>query len=359
MKKKRAAILAVLLVFCLTIILSGCSSSGSNSAAATDNSETEQTSNTSSDGQDVSVWNVASIQTEDHPQTQAVIKMGELFSEKTNGRYKFNVYPNELLGPQRETLEQVQYGVIEMAVIGNANISSFVDGFLTFEMPYLFDNIEQQKTFFTNSDNVSDLYAQTEQYNFKIATYFTAGTRNMYASKPIRTLDDLKGMKIRTAESETYSQMMQALGGSATPMSMGEVFTAIQSGVVDGAENNEASYANSKHYEIAPYYSYTQHLCVPDFLIVNTDLYNSLSDEDKQAFNEAAQEAAEYEYQLWDDYSAKAIKTAEDGGATLVTDVDVASMKEAVKPVQQNMLKNSAVKTIYDKVEASKTGASN
>lgn len=348
MKKKRCAVLSVLLLITMTFLFSGCSAA---------KSDTAQAASTQTTAKDAQVWNVAVIQTEDHPQTQAVKKMGELFSQKTNGRYQFNVYPNELLGPQRETLEQVQYGVIEMAVIGNANISSFVDGFLTFEMPYLFDNIQQQKAFFSNSNNVSDLYAQTEPYNFKIATYYTAGTRNMYASKPIRNLADLKGMKIRTAESETYSQMMQALGGSATPMSMGEVFTAIQSGVVDGAENNEASYANSKHYEIAPYYSYTQHLTVPDFLIVNADLYNSLSDADKKAFDEAAAEAAEYEYQLWDDYTAKALKTAQDGGATIVKDVDTASMKEAVKPVQQNLLKNDAIKTIYDKVEASKASA--
>ena len=349
MRKRRLCILAVLLLFAVSL-LTGCASQASDTSG--DTTATTETA-------DTQVWNVAVIQTEDHPQTQAVIKMGELFSEKTNGRYKFNVYPNELLGPQRETLEQVQYGVIEMAVIGNPNISSYVDGFLTFEMPYLFDDVAEQKQFFDTSSAVSDLYDQTEQYNFKIATYLTAGTRNMYSSKPIQTLDDLKGMKIRTAESETYSQMMQALGGSATPMSMGEVFTAIQSGVVDGAENNEASYANSKHYEIAPYYSYTKHLTVPDFLIVGTDVYNSLSDEDKQAFNEAAQEAAEYEYELWDDYTAEALKTVEDGGATIITDVDTESMKEAVKPVQENMTQNAEVKKIYDAVQASKQENSN
>lgn len=298
------------------------------------------------------VWNVAVIQTENHPQTLAVKKMGEVFSELTDGRYRFEVYPNELLGPQRETLEQVQYGIIEMAVIGNPNISSFVDGFLTFEMPFLFDDQEHQQRFFETSDMISDLFAQTEQYNFKIATYLTAGTRNMYANKPIRTVDDLKSMKIRTAESDTYAKMMKYLGGSATPMSMGEVFTAIQSGVVDGAENNEASYSNSKHYEIAPYYSYTRHLIVPDYLIVNNKLYDSLTPQDQQAFVEAAKVASDYEYQLWEEDAQRCRENVVAGGATLVEDVDVDSLKEAIKPLHEELTQNPAIKEVYDAVKA-------
>ncbi|MDF2594575.1 MAG: C4-dicarboxylate transporter substrate-binding protein [Clostridia bacterium] len=298
------------------------------------------------------VWNVAVIQTENHPQTLAVVKMGEIFSELTDGRYRFEVYPNELLGPQRETLEQVQYGIIEMAVIGNSNISSFVEGFLTFEIPFVFDDQAHQQKFFETSDEVENLFKQTEKYNFKMATYFTAGTRNMYTSKPIHSVKDLKGMKIRTAESDTYAKMMKYLGGSATPMSMGEVFTAIQSGVVDGAENNEASYSNSKHYEIAPYYSYTKHLIVPDYLIVNTKLYNKLSEEDKKAFTEAARLAAEYEYNLWEEDAKKSLEKVIAGGATVIEDVDVASLKNAVQPLHDELCENPAIKEVYDAVKA-------
>lgn len=306
---------------------------------------------TAADGTKTEVWNVAVIQTEDHPQTMAVKKMGEVFSELTDGRYTFEVYPNELLGPQRETLEQVQYGIIELAVIGNPNISSFVDGFLTFEMPFLFDDEEHQKRFFEESAQVASLFAQTEQYNFKIAAQLTAGTRNMYANKPIKSVSDLKSMKIRTAESDTYAKMMKYLGGAATPMSFGEVFTAIQSGVVDGAENNEASYANTKHYEIAPYYSYTRHLIVPDYVIVNTKAYDSLSEEDKAAFDEAARIAREYEYELWDQETEKYKAEVVENGATLVEDVDTASLKEAVQPLHDELTQNLEVKEVYDAVK--------
>lgn len=334
MKKKLLAVTMITMMLVSSFLLTGCSTNtGSN---------------------DTQVWNIAVIQTEDHPQTQAVIKMGEIFSELTNGKYKFEVYPNELLGPQRETLEQVQYGIIEMAVIGNPNISSFVDGFLAFEMPYVFDSEEQQQRFFEESPAVSPLFSQTEKYNFKIATYFSAGTRNMYANKPITSAADLKSMKVRTAESDTYSKMMSCFGGAATPMSMGEVFTALQSGVVDGAENNEASYCNSKHYEIAPYYSYTQHLIVPDYLIVNNDLYDSLPDEDKAAFNEAAKLATEYEYQLWGEQTEKYKDEVVKGGATLIEDVDVDSMRKAVQPLHEEMCTNPEIKTIYDAVKAVK-----
>ena len=141
LKKLVVAALSVALVFSL----SGCSKSGTD------------------DTQKTQIWNVASIQTEDHPTTKALVKMGEVFSELTDGRYQFEIYPNELLGPQRETLEQVQYGIIEMAMVGNSNVSSFVDGFLTFEIPFLFDDLEHQARFFATSDIIDDLFKQTEE----------------------------------------------------------------------------------------------------------------------------------------------------------------------------------------------------
>ncbi len=298
------------------------------------------------------VWNVASIQVEGHPQNEAVKKMGEIFGQLTDGRYRFEVFPNELLGPQRETLEQVQYGIIEMAIMGNPNVSSFEDGFLTFEMPFLFDDEAHQRRFFTTSALVPELFARTEKYNFKIVTYFTAGTRNMYAKKPIRNLADLKGMKIRTAESDTYAKMMKALGGAATPMSFGEVFTAIQSGVVDGAENNEASYSSTKHYEIAPYYSYTRHLIVPDYLIMNNKLYNSLSAQDKAALTEAARQAADYEVELWQKDAQERLAQVKEDGATIVYDVDSKGLQNAVAPLHIELTQNPEIKEVYDAVKA-------
>lgn len=301
------------------------------------------------------VWNVATIQTESHPQTLAVKKMGEIFSELTGGKYKIEVFPNELLGPQRETLEQVQYGIIEMAVMGNPNVSSFEQGFLTFEMPFLFDDLEHQKLFFESSPVVPELFASTDKYNFTILTYFTAGTRNIYAKKPVRNLDDLKGMKIRTAESDTYAKMMSALGGAATPMSFGEVFTAIQSGVVDGAENNEASYSNTKHYEIAPYYSLTKHLIVPDYLVINTKLYRALPEEDRQALHEAVRQAAIYEVELWQKDAAERLAQVQKGGATIVEDVDTAQLQKAVEGLHKELTKNPKIKQIYDAVKTTST----
>ena len=297
------------------------------------------------------VWNVASIQTDTHPQTLAVKKMGEIFSQLTNGKYQIEVFPNELLGPQRETLEQVQYGIIEMAVMGNPNVSSFEPGFLTFEMPFLFDDLQHQQRFFAQSPVVEDLFQSMEKHNFKILTYFTAGTRNMYAKKPIRNLKDLKGMKIRTAESDTYAKMMAALGGAATPMSFGEVFTAIQSGVVDGAENNEASYANTKHYEIAPYYSYTRHLIVPDYLIMNAKLYNALPEEDKIALHEAVRQAAIYELELWEQDAAERLAQVKAKGATIIEDVDSQELQNSVAPLHAQLTQNPDIKKVYDAVK--------
>lgn len=158
-------------------------------------------------------------------------------------------------------------------------------------------------------------------------------------------------MKIRTAESDTYAKMMSALGGAATPMSFGEVFTAIQSGVVDGAENNEASYANTKHYEIAPYYSYTRHLIVPDYLIMNTKLYNALPQEDKEALQEAVRQAAAYEVELWEQDAAERLTQVKEKGATIIEDVNAQELQHAVAPLHQELTQNPAIKKVYDAVK--------
>lgn len=303
------------------------------------------------------VWRMAFNQTEDHPQYRVMEEFSKEFNERTDGRYDIQLFPNETLGTQRETLEQVQSGMIEMSIVNNTHPGSISDYFKAFDLPFLFDNIDEAINFVKNSPVMEEVKASTEPFGVHIATYLPAGTRSMFSTKPITCVDDMKGMKIRTMESDIYVSMMEAFGGSATPMAMGEIYTAIQSGVVDGAENNEITYVNSKYYEVAPCWSQTNHLIVPDWLIINEDVYQSMSEEDKAVFDELCAEALDKVEELWSADVDELMASLDTSKVTITTDVDIESFKEAVTPVNEKIVEsNEQIKTVYDAVQEMKKG---
>lgn len=303
------------------------------------------------------VWRMAFNQTEDHPQYKVMEEFSKEFNEKTDGRYDIQLFPNETLGTQRETLEQVQSGMIEMSIVNNTHPGSISDYFKAFDLPFLFDDIDEAIDFVKTSPVMDEVKASTEQYGVHIATYLPAGTRSMFTTKPITSVEDMKGMKIRTMESDIYVNMMEAFGGSATPMAMGEIYTAIQSGVVDGAENNEITYVNSKYYEVAPCWSQTNHLIVPDWLIMNQGVYESMSEEDRAVFDELCTEALDKVQELWAADVESLMASLDTSKVTITTDVDIDSFKEAVKPVNEKLVEsNDQIKTVYDAVQEMKKG---
>lgn len=349
MKKK---VLALTMVMAIAASMAACgNSSTGTSTSGTETSGAETSTDAGAPAK--TIWKVAFNQTMDHPSAKATVNFGAKFKEATGGEYDFEVYPSEQLGPQRETIEQTQAGVIEMALSGNQQLSSFYKEFAAFELPFVFNDADAQVKFFEESPIVEELYKMPEEIGLHIATFYHAGTRNMYAKDPIRTLEDVKGKKIRTMESDTYVKMMEYLGGAATPMSQGEVYTAIQSGVVDGAENNESVYYRLKQYEVGPVYSYTKHLIVPDYLLINADLYNGLKDEWKSAFDKLAKEAAAEEYAMWAEEVDYCKAEAEKGGATFVEDVDVDAFRKACEPLTAELTQDPAIKKVYDAIQES------
>ena len=348
MKKK---VLALTMVMAIAASMAACNSG--TDASNSNGADVSTSTSTDAGAPAKTIWKVAFNQTMDHPSAQATVNFGAKFKEATGGEYDFEVYPSEQLGPQRETIEQTQAGIIEMAMTSCSNLSSYYREFAAFEMPFVFNSADAQVKFFAESPIIEELYTLPEEIGLHIATYYHAGVRNMYTKDPIRTLDDLKGKKIRTMESDTYVKMMEYLGGAATPMSQGEVYTAIQSGVVDGAENNESVYYRLKQYEVGPVYSYTQHLITPDFLVINSDLYHGLSDEWRASFDKLAKEAGEEEYQMWGEEVEYCKAEAEKGGATFVEDVDVESFRQACAPLIEEMTQDAAVKKVYDAIQES------
>ncbi|GAB3063768.1 TRAP transporter substrate-binding protein [Virgibacillus ainsalahensis] len=336
MRKKMKSFGLIVSVLFLVLIITACSG---DSEASGDGSST-----------DTEVLKVAFNQPESHPQFKAMESFGEKFNELTDGKYEFEVSPNELLGAQRETIELVQSGTIAMSIVGGSLMENFNEDFAVFNLPYVFDSKEHQMEVINDQEIVSDLYNSVEDEGMIVAGAFHGGVRNVYNNeRPVHTPEDMEGFKIRVMESDTNVKMMEMMGGVGTPMGQGEVYTAIQSGVLEGGENNELIYNDLKHVEVAPYYSYTQHLMVPDYLIINSNLFNGMSDEHKEIFMEELSAAVDMEVKQFDEDVQEAVDAAEEAGAEF-NDVDISVFQKEVEPLIQEKLTSDTSKELYEKI---------
>lgn len=294
---------------------------------------------------------VAFNQSEAHPQYVALKEFGEKLEKETEGQYKLEISPNSLLGDQRAATELVQNGVIQMAVVGNPVVEAFNRDFAVIGLPYIYDSIDHQKDVFL-SGVLDELFASTKRNSFEVVGAYTAGARSIYTNKPIETPADLRGYKIRVMQSDTMTRMVNLMGGVGTPMAQGEVYTAIQQGVLEGGENNEVTYADLKHYEVSKYFSYTNHLMVPDLIIINEKLYNGMTAENKAIFDRLMKESVEAEFAAWHENVAASKKLAEDNGAIFV-DISMIPFQENVKSLQESVINSSEnTKKIYEGIKA-------
>lgn len=292
---------------------------------------------------------VAFNQSKQHPQYQALEELSQKFSEATQGRYKLTIYPNELLGDQRASLELVQNGAIQLAVIANPLVENYDKTFSVLALPYLYKNTDHQEKIYT-SDALDPLFASTSKFGFNVLAAYTAGARSLYTKgKHVSNQAELKGKKIRVLQSDTMMKTLSCMGGVGLPMNQGEVYTAIQQGVLDGAENNEITYADLKHYEVAPYFSRTQHLRVADLLVVSDMFLSSMSAEDQAALRKLAKESIKTEFALWNKQIQASEQLAKDKGATFV-EVDTTPFRESCRNVQQELIKSPEQKALFEKI---------
>ena len=295
---------------------------------------------------------ISHAQSETHPEHIGLLKFKEYVEENLGDKYEVQIFPNEILGAAQRAIELTQTGAIDFVVAGTANLETFADVYEIFSMPYLFTSEEAYHEVMNDTEYMNNIYESTDEAGFRVLTWYNAGTRNFYAKTPINTPDDLKGMKIRVQQSPASVQMMEAFGAAASPMSFGEVYTAIQQGVIDGAENNELALTNNKHGEVAKYFSYNKHQMVPDMLIGNLKFLNGLSDEEREVFEEAARLSTEVELEEWDGQVEEAKRIAEEDMGVEFIDVDVQAFKDKVAGVQDDMLAdNSHIQDIYDHIQ--------
>jgi len=288
----------------------------------------------------------------DYPTSVGQLYFGEKVKELTNGKYEFKFYPSMTLGSENSGLDQVRFGAIDA---GNFNIgptSDTVEEYKLLALPYVFSS-EEQMYKVLDGEIGDELAAKAEKNGLVVLGWYGSGARSFYNSKhPIKTPADLEGMKVRVQQTAVFVDTIEALGAKATPLPFGEVYTALKTGVVDGAENNWPSYESTAHYEVAKYYSLDRHSIVPEILCVSKKLWGKLSDDEKKAFQQAATESEAVMRKAWDVRVEKSKKIVIDAG-TEVNEVDVEAFQAKMKPVYDKYLTPEA-QALLDRIRAVK-----
>ncbi|MGI9548027.1 MAG: TRAP transporter substrate-binding protein [Flavobacteriaceae bacterium] len=249
-----------------------------------------------------------------HPVHNAMVFMGERLEEKSEGSLKVLIYPSGQLGAERECLELLQIGSLDITKVSAAVLENFIPDYKVLSVPYIFRDRQHAFKVFDGSIGEAMLL-KGEQFRLRGLTFYDAGSRSFYSKeRPINSPGDLEGLKIRVQKSNMAVAMVNLLGGSPTPISWGELYTALQQGVVDGAENNLPSFYTSKHYEVCRYYSMNEHTAVPDVLLIGMDSWRRFSSEEQKWIREAAKESANYQRKLWAESERISLKAIEEAG---------------------------------------------
>lgn len=267
-----------------------------------------------------------------HSVHMAMVKMGEDLEKLSGGKMRLEIYPSQQLGSERECIELLQIGSLDMTKVSVGVMENFAPRMRVFSLPYLFR--DRQHSFNVLDGPIGqELLDEGTQFWLKGLGYYDAGSRSFYTkNKPINSPSDLNGLKIRVLESVTAMDMINSLGGAATPISWGELYTSLQQGVVDGAENNPPSFYLSRHYEVCKYYSLDEHTVLPDMLVVGTHLWDKLSEEEQGWLQSAVDNSVTYQRVLWAASEKEALEEVEKAGVTIVRP-DKTAFAEAVEPL--------------------------
>ena len=253
-----------------------------------------------------------------HPVHKGILEFQKALEIKSKGNLKVKIFPDAQLGSEREVLELLQIGSVAATKVSAATLSNFVPEYHVLGIPYLFRDKQHQFDVLEGEVGKSIL-EKGSKFWLRGLCYYDAGSRSFYtSSKAIRTPEDLKGLKIRVMNNQMAINMVNSLGGSATPLAYGELYTAIQQGVVDGAENNPPSFVSSNHYEISKYYTLDEHSSVPDVLLIGTKFWNKLSEEEKIWVQEAADESAQAQKKFWNESVKESMEIVKAAGVEVI-----------------------------------------
>ncbi len=280
------------------------------------------------------VLRLAETHPQDYPTTKGDYEFARLVKERTNGRIIIEVYHSKQLGEERAVIEQVQLGAIDFTRVSISPVSAFVRDLDAFQLPYLYrDSNHMWKVL--DGPIGQEILKKLEASNFVGLGWFESGSRNFYTKRQVKTVVDLKGMKIRVQQAPLMVGMVEALGAVATPLPFGEVYSALQTGVIDGAENNWPSYLSTSHYEVARYFITDEHTRVPEIMIASKKVFDKLSKEDQAIIIKAMRDAQPYQIKLWNEFEKVAEKTVREKGCiiTEVSPQEKQKFMDAMRPL--------------------------
>ena len=287
---------------------------------------------------------------DDYPTTLAVKQMGETLKKLTNGKHGIQVFSGGKLGSEKDAIEQVKIGAIPMTRINVAPMNNICPATMVPTMPFLFRSTEHMRKVLDGPIG-EEIGKSCESAGFVVLAYYDSGSRSIYSvRKQVKSLADVKGMKIRVQQSDLWVALLEAMGANATPMPYGEVYTALKTGLVDAAENNYPSYESSRHYEVAKFYAKTEHSMAPEMLLFSKRVWDTLSADDQKSLRQSAKESVPYMRKLWDEREAKSLALVKAGGAT-ITEVDKASFQAAMKPVYDKFITDPKLKDLVKRIQ--------
>ncbi|KQP47547.1 TRAP transporter substrate-binding protein [Pseudorhodoferax sp. Leaf274] len=290
---------------------------------------------------------------DDYPTVAAVKHMSQVLAKESGGKYTIKVFNKSALGSEKETLDQVKIGALEMNRVNISSLNSICPKTLVPTMPFLFDSIAHMRKTLDGPIG-EEILKGCEGQGLVGLAFYDSGARSIYAKKPVKSLADAKGLKIRVQQSDLWVALVGAMGANATPMPTGEVYTALKTGLIDAAENNIPSYEGFKHYEAVKFYSHTEHSMAPEMLVISKAIFDKMSPADQAMFRAAAKESVTFQRQKWDEQEAKALDIVVKAGSTIVKDVDKASFKAAMQPVYAKFITTPDLQRLVKAVQDNK-----
>ena len=290
---------------------------------------------------------------DDYPTVLAVKHMGQVLSKLSNGKHSIKVFSNSALGGEKDTIEQTKIGALAMTRVNIAPMNNICPTTVVPTMPFLFHSRDHMRAVLDGPVGEEILHS-CEAQGFVGLAFYDSGARSMYTvKKPIKTVADMKGLKVRVQQSDLWVSMLEAMGANATPMPFGEVYTALKTGLVDAAENNFPSYESSRQFEVAKFYSKTEHSMAPEMLLFSKRLWDGLSPDDQKALRQAAKESVAVQRKLWDEREEKSLATVKAAGSQVI-DVDKTSFQAVMKPVYDKFITDAKLRDMVKKIQDTK-----
>lgn len=295
-------------------------------------------------------FRAADTQTEDYPTVQALRYMGALITERTGGRHEIKVFHSRQLGEEKETIEQTRAGAIDLNRTNVALIGNFVPAMNVLAMPFLFRSIEHMQKVLDGPIG-NEILGSFEPYGFVGLAFYDSGARSIYnAVRPVKSIADLNGLRIRVQQSELMSEMIRSLGAEPVELPYGQVLTGLATGLIDGAENNWPSFVTTDHYKYAGYYTLTEHTMSPEVLVISLKAWRSLSADDQQIFREAAARSSLFMREKWRDLEEQSQRKAEAAGVTIVREIDRKPFEDAMAPIYTRAARDPSAAALIERI---------